>query len=59
MKKGLLLLTLIVLWGMSFAQQYTVSGVVTSSADGTTLPGPLKEQQPELFLTSMGNTQLM
>jgi TonB-linked SusC/RagA family outer membrane protein len=39
MKKGLLLFMFIVLYGISYAQQYTVSGTVTSADDGTTLPG--------------------
>ena len=39
MKKGLLLLFLIVVYSIGYAQQYTVSGTVTSADDGTTLPG--------------------
>ncbi|MBN2262664.1 MAG: TonB-dependent receptor [Prolixibacteraceae bacterium] len=39
MKKGLLLLLLIVLYGIANAQQNTVTGTVTSADDGSTLPG--------------------
>ncbi|MBN2806369.1 MAG: TonB-dependent receptor [Prolixibacteraceae bacterium] len=39
MKKGLLLLLLMVLWGITYAQQYTVTGKVTAAEDGSTLPG--------------------
>jgi len=38
-KKGFLLLLLFVLWGVSYAQQYSVTGKVTSSEDGNSLPG--------------------
>ncbi|HNW49848.1 MAG TPA: TonB-dependent receptor [Prolixibacteraceae bacterium] len=38
-KKGLLLLLLFVLWGVSYAQQYSVTGKVTSAEDGNSLPG--------------------
>ena len=38
-KKGFLLLLLFVLWGVGYAQQYTVTGKVTSAEDGNSLPG--------------------
>jgi TonB-dependent starch-binding outer membrane protein SusC len=38
-KKGLLLLLLLVLWGFTNAQTYSVTGKVTSADDGNTLPG--------------------
>ena len=39
MKKGLLLLLFMVLWVATFAQQYSVTGKVTSTEDGSSLPG--------------------
>jgi TonB-dependent starch-binding outer membrane protein SusC len=38
-KKGLLLLLFMVLWGIGFAQQYSVTGKVTLADDGSSLPG--------------------
>jgi TonB-linked SusC/RagA family outer membrane protein len=38
-KKGFLLLLLLVLWGISYSQQYTVTGKVTTAEDGSSLPG--------------------
>ena len=38
-RKCLLLLLFFVLWGISYAQQYNVTGKVTSAEDGTSLPG--------------------
>src|SRR5574344_898719 len=38
-KKGLLLLLFMVLWGIGFAQQYSVTGKVTMADDGSSLPG--------------------
>lgn len=39
MKKGLLLLMFFVLYSIAYAQQYTVTGTVTSADDGSPLPG--------------------
>jgi TonB-dependent starch-binding outer membrane protein SusC len=39
MKRALLLLLFMVLFGLLYAQQYTVTGTVTSADDGSTLPG--------------------
>lgn len=38
-KNGLLLLLMFVLWGTSYAQTQTITGKVTSSDDGSPLPG--------------------
>lgn len=39
MKKELLLVLLMMLWGSIYAQQYSVTGKVTTTEDGSSLPG--------------------